>query len=75
MQIIWEMHIKSLKKISKVKQSSYYSAQKSELYVIVMVLLGFSEPLEQFLKSRIALHIEITKRILDDSHLQQIQCK
>lgn len=49
MQIIWEIHIKSQKKISKVEQSSYYSAQKSELYVIVMVLLNFPGPLKQLL--------------------------
>ena len=56
-----------------MNQSPYYSAQKSELYVILMVLMDFTESVNivtdlQYAE-RVVLHIEITEFIPDDTKL------
>ena len=54
-------------------QSAYGSAQKSELYDILMVLRDFKEPLNVVTDSqyaeRIILHIETAEFIPDDTEL------
>ena len=59
-----------IENLSKVKQSPYDSAQKSELYSILMILRGFKESLNIVTDSqyaeRVVLHIETAKSIPGD---------
>ena len=62
--------------LSKVEQSPYNSVQKAELYVILLVLRDFKEPLNIIADSqnaeRAMLHIETTEFIPDDTELTSL---